>query len=162
MDSCPATSTGLIQPALALTAPAIAGVEGDGLLTVDKILGLRLDADWVVLSACNTAAGGASGADAVSGLGLAFFYAGARALLVTHWPVETGAARALTTDLFRRQSSDASLTRAGALRAAMLDMLDKGGRVDPDTKQVVFTYAHPLFWAPFALVGDGHGAPAKN
>jgi CHAT domain-containing protein len=49
---------------------------------------------------------------------------------------------------------------AGALRAVMLDMLDKGERVDPDTKQVVFTYAHPLFWAPFALIGDGHGAPA--
>lgn len=153
----PGELDGLMQPALALSSPTISGVEGDGLLTVGKILGLKLDADWVVLSACNTAAGEGAGAEAVSGLGRAFFYAGARALLVTHWPVETSAARALTTDLFRRQSNDASLTRAGALRAAMLDMLDKGERVDPQTKQVVFTYAHPLFWAPFALVGDGQG-----
>jgi CHAT domain-containing protein len=158
----PGELDGLMQPALALSSPAIAGVEGDGLLTVDKILGLKLDADWVVLSACNTAAGEASGAEAVSGLGRAFFYAGARALLVTQWPVETSAARALTTDLFRRQSSDATLSRAGALRAAMLDMLDKGERVDPATQQVVFTYAHPLFWAPFALVGDGQQAAAPK
>jgi CHAT domain-containing protein len=153
----PGELDGLMQPALALSSPAIPGVEGDGLLTVDKILGLKLDADWVVLSACNTAAGEGAGAEAVSGLGRAFFYAGARALLVTQWPVETTAARALTTDLFRKQSADPGLTRAGALRAAMLDVLDKGERMNPETKQVAFTYAHPLFWAPYALVGDGRG-----
>ena len=75
----PGDLEGLTQPALALTAPAIAGVEGDGLLTLEKILPLRLDADWVVLSACNTAAGAGAGAEAASGLGRAFFYAGTRA-----------------------------------------------------------------------------------
>ena len=74
---------GLTQPALALTAPDVAGVKGDGLLTMEKILALKLDADWVVLSACNTAAGAGAGAEAASGLGSAFFYAGTRALLVT-------------------------------------------------------------------------------
>ena len=82
----PGDLDGLTQPALALSAPDVAGVEGDGLLTLDEILALRLDADWVVLSACNTASGQGAGAEAISGLGRAFFYAGARALLVSHWP----------------------------------------------------------------------------
>jgi CHAT domain-containing protein len=64
-------------------------VDGNGLLTMDKILSLRMDADWVVLSACNTASGQGTGPEAVLGLGPAFFYAGARALLVSNWPVET-------------------------------------------------------------------------
>jgi CHAT domain-containing protein len=155
----PGEIDGLTQPALALSSPAVPGVKGDGLLTVAKILGLKLDADWVVLSACNTAAAGESGgAEAVSGLGRAFFYAGTRALLVTNWPVETASARALTTDVFRRQAAAGSISRAEALRGAMLDMIDKGERVEPSSGRVDFTYAHPMFWAPFALVGDGGGS----
>ena len=151
----PGDLDGLSQPALALTAPAVANVEGDGLLTMEKILGLKLDADWVVLSACNTAAGSGAGADAVSGLGRAFFYAGARALLVTHWPVESTSARLLTTTTFRRQAADARLTRADALRESMLGLIDGPGRIDPTSGKIVHSYAHPIFWAPFALVGDG-------
>ena len=79
---------GLSQPAIALTAPKVANVDGDGLLTMEEVLGLKLDADWVVLSACNTGAGAVEGAEAVSGLGRAFFYAGTRALLLTNWEVE--------------------------------------------------------------------------
>ena len=154
----PGDLDGLTQPALALSAPQIAGVEGDGLLTVDEILGLKLDADWVVLSACNTAAGDGAGAEAVSGLGRAFFYAGARALLVSNWPVETTSARALTTAVFRRQAADPSLSRAEALRRTMLGLLDEGGLSDPASGKLVFSYAHPIFWAPFTLVGDGGGA----
>ena len=150
----PGELDGLVQPALALSSPAVAGVEGDGLLTVEKILGLKLDADWVVLSACNTAAGEGGSAEAVSGLGRAFFYAGARAILVTHWPVETTSARALTTDLFRRQAATPQLSRAAALREAMLHMIDKGERAD-DGGRPHYAYAHPLFWASFALIGDG-------
>jgi CHAT domain-containing protein len=150
----PGELDGLTQPALALSSPAVPGADGDGLLTVEKILGLKLDADWVVLSACNTAAGEGGSAEAVSGLGRAFFYAGARALLVTHWPVETTSARALTTNLFQRQAASASLSRAAALREAMLNMIAEGQRAD-DTGRPLFAYAHPMFWAPFALVGDG-------
>lgn len=62
--------------------PEVAGIDGDGLLTVDKILGRRLNADWVVLSARNTGVGAGAGAEAVFGLGRALFYAGTRALLV--------------------------------------------------------------------------------
>ena len=151
----PGDLDGLNEPALALSAPEVAKVQGDGLLTVSKILGLRLNADWVVLSACNTAAGDGAGAEAVSGLGLAFFYAGTRALLVSNWPVETTSARLLTTELFRREATTSGLSRAEALRQAMLSMLDGPGMIDPRTQKPVYSYAHPIFWAPFSLFGDG-------
>ncbi len=150
----PGDLDGLNQPALALTAPEIAGIKGDGLLTMEKILALKLDADWVVLSACNTAAGAGAGAEAASGLGSAFFYAGTRALLVTNWSVHSESARELMTDLFRRQSADPGISRAEALRQAMVAMIDGGGYKD-DSGRTLFDYAHPLFWAPYTLIGDG-------
>ena len=101
-----------------------------------------------------------AGAEAVSGLGRAFFYAGTRALLVSNWPVETSSARALTTDLFRRQAADPTLSRAEALQQAMLALIDGPGHVDPKSGKTVFSYAHPIFWAPFSLVGDGGGRSA--
>jgi CHAT domain-containing protein len=91
------------------------------------ILGLRLNADWVVLSACNKASGHDAGAEAISGLGRAFFYAGTRALLVTSWPVETTSARLLTTELLRRQEATPGLARAHALKQAMLTLMDGPG-----------------------------------
>jgi CHAT domain-containing protein len=151
----PGDLDGLVQPALALTAPSVANVDGDGLLTMAKILGLKLDADWVVLSACNTAAGDGAGAEAVSGLGRAFFYAGARALLVTNWSVETTSARKLTTTVFERQAASPSMSRAEALRQSMLSLIDGSGSVDKVSGRVLHSYAHPIFWAPFSLVGDG-------
>jgi CHAT domain-containing protein len=137
---------GVAEPSLALANPN----DGKhGLLTLEDILGLKLDADWVVLSACNTAAGDGTAADAVSGLGRGFFYAGTRALLVTHWPVESVSARLLVTGLFDRQAKDATLSRAQALRQSMLALMGQNSGS--------FAYAHPLFWAPYALVGDGGG-----
>ncbi|MGQ0675629.1 MAG: CHAT domain-containing protein, partial [Rhodospirillales bacterium] len=147
--------TGLSQPALAMSGPEVAPEGGNGLLTMEEILSLKLDADWVVLSACNTATGQGAGSEAVSGLGRAFFYAGTRALLVSNWPVETVSARILTTDLFRRQAEAKGLSRAEALRLAMMALVDGPGAVDPATKKPAFSYAHPIFWAAFALVGDG-------
>ena len=151
----PGDLNGLLQPALAFSSPKVSGGGEDGLLTMGEILGLKLNADWVVLSACNTGSGEGAGAEAVSGLGRAFFYAGTRALLVSNWPVETTSARALTTDLFRRQAGDAALTRAEALRRAMDGLIDGPGLVEAG--KTVFSYAHPLFWAPFSLIGDGGG-----
>ena len=152
----PGDIDGLTQPALALTAPDVAGVKGDGLLTMEKILALKLDADWVVLSACNTAAGAGAGAEAASGLGSAFFYAGTRALLVTNWSVHSASARELITDVFRRQSADPTLSRAEALRQAMMALLDGGG-FKGILGRTLFSYAHPLFWAPYSIIGDGGG-----
>jgi CHAT domain-containing protein len=145
---------GLHQPALALSAPSVTGGGGDGLLTLEKILALKLDADWVVLSACNTGAGDGAGAEAASGLGRAFFYAGTRAILVTNWSVHSQSARDLVTDLFRRQAADPKLARAEALREAMTGLMDGPGFTDGKGK-TIFTYAHPLFWAPYSLIGDG-------
>ena len=139
---------GLHQPALALSNPAITGDGGDGMLTMEEILGLKLNADWVVLSACNSAAAGNGGEESVSGLGRAFFYAGAKSLLVTGWAVETESARLLTTEAFRKQAADPGLSRARALQQSSLSLMEK-------TVAESFSYAHPMFWAPYVLVGDG-------
>jgi len=150
----PGDLDGLVQPALALSSPAVTGGKDDGLLTMGEILGLRMDADWVVLSACNTASGDGAGAEAVSGLGRAFFYAGTRALLVSNWPVQSSSAKALTTGIFSRQAADRTLSRSQALRQSMLELINGAGFTDPQGK-TLFSYAHPLFWAPFSLMGDG-------
>lgn len=151
----PGDLDGLAQPALALANPLLTGEQdADGLLTMEEILGLKMNADWVVLSACNTASADGNSGEALSGLGRAFFYAGTRAVLATNWPVETVSAQLLTTELFRRQAAQPGLSRAQALRAAMLAVMERHA-VDERTGKPVFSYAHPLFWAPFSLVGDG-------
>jgi CHAT domain-containing protein len=135
---------GLTQPALALAASdkedqnALAP-----LLTLEDILTLRLNADWVVLSACNTAAGDGRAEEALSGLARGFFYAGSRSLLVTHWSVESESAKRLTTATFAHYASHPQAPKAESLRQAMLTVMALPG------------YAHPAFWAPYALVGDG-------
>jgi CHAT domain-containing protein len=121
---------------------------------MEEILTLKLDADWVVLSACNTGAGSGAGAEAASGLGRAFFYAGTRALLVTNWSVHSQSARELVTDLFKRQADDPKLTRGEALRQAMMALVDGPGYLGADGK-TEFAYGHPLFWAPYSIIGDG-------
>jgi len=152
----PGDLDGLRQPALALSSPSVTGdTDNDGVLTMGEIMGLRLNADWVVLSACNTAAGQGVGSEAISGLGQAFFYAGTRALLVSNWPVESASARMLTTELFKLQEADPTMFRAVALQRSMLKLLDEGVYHDPATGQVLYAYAHPVFWAPFSLVGEG-------
>lgn len=150
----PGDLDGLDQPALALTSPSIAGDNEDGLLTMEEILRLKLNADWVVLSACNTGAAEGKGSEAVSGLGRAFFYAGTRAILVSMWPVETTSARKLTTELFRYQQADAMLSRSRALQKSALALIDGPGLKDQASGKIAASYAHPLFWAPFIIVGE--------
>jgi CHAT domain-containing protein len=155
----PGDLNGLTQPALAFSSPGAAGGESDGLLTMSEILGLRLDADWVVLPSFGGMSGKVPAAKALSSLERAFFYAGARALLMSSWPVESTSARRLMTSLFRRQARAPRRPRAAILRRAMLDLLDGKGYVDKATGKTVFSYAHPIFWAPFTIIGDG-GRPA--
>jgi CHAT domain-containing protein len=150
----PGDLDGLNQPALALSSPAVTGDNEDGLLTMGEILKLKLNADWVVLSACNTGAAEGEGAEAVSGLGRAFFYAGTRSLLVSMWPVETTSARELVTEIFHLQQADRNLTRAKSLRKSMLAIIDEANLEDDATGRVIASYAHPFFWAPFEIVGD--------
>jgi len=151
----PGDLNGLDQPALALSSPKVTGGKEDGLLTMGEILGLEVNADFVVLSACNTAAADGRGAEAVSGLGRAFFYAGARSLLVSNWPVASSSTTQLMTHLFTSLASDDTLYRAEALRRTRVAMIDEG--VFKLNGEDAFSYAHPIFWAPFTLVGDGGG-----
>ncbi len=138
---------GLVEPALAFTPPAAASAEDDGLLTASEAARLDLNADWVILSACNTASGdGTPGASGLSGLARAFFYAGARTLLVSHWPVRDDAAARLTSQTFVTLQSEPSLGKADAFRRSILDLLNDES--DP-------TLAHPAIWAPFVVVGEG-------
>ena len=155
----PGDLDGLRRPALALSLPG-EGEEEDGLLTTDDIIGLKLDADWAVLSACNTGVDGGRGGDAVSGLGRAFFYAGTRALLVSNWPVHSEATKVLMVTLFRYHAEQRG-SRAAALRHAMVNLIDKGVYRD-EAGNPAFAYSHPLFWAPFTLVGDGGDARLAN
>jgi CHAT domain-containing protein len=137
---------GLAEPALVLSLPATATALDDGLLTSSEVAQLKLNADWVVLSACNTAAADKPGAEALSGLARAFFYAGARALLVSHWPVDSDPTVKLMTTIFTAIANNPKLTTAEALRQAMLATMDD--RTNPE-------WANPASWAPFVLVGEG-------
>ena len=137
---------GLAEPALVFTPPDNATPEDDGLLTASEVAQLKLNADWVLLSACNTVAGDSLGAEPLSGLAKAFFYAGSTALLVSHWPVQSNAAVELTTGAFATLAENPSLGRSEALRRSILSLLK-------DTSSP--TNAHPAIWAPFVIVGDG-------
>lgn len=138
------------EPALVMTPPATASEGDDGLLTAGEVAHLRLNADWVVLSACNTAApDGTPGAEGLSGLARAFFYAGSRALLVSHWPVDSQAATRLTTRLFEIAAAEPAIGRAEALQRSMLELMASTDRP---------YYSHPIFWAPFVVVGEGGAA----
>lgn len=126
------------EPALALTP----GEQDDGLLRASEIATLRLNASLVILSACNTAgADGQLGGESLSGLVRAFFFAGARNVLATHWPIASKPTVALTTGMARNRAR--GLAWSDALREAKLGMMD-----NPAT-------AHPFFWAAFSLVGGG-------
>lgn len=141
---CPA------QPAL-LTS--FGGNGSDGLLTFKEIFDLRLDADLVILSACDTAgqasaaatqqAGLATGGDvALDGLVRAFVGAGGRLVIASHWPVpdDYNATQRLMTGLFSAPPGTATVT---ALRMSQRQLMD-----DPNT-------SHPFYWSAFAAVGDG-------
>jgi len=150
----PGDLDGLEQPALALSPPSVTGDPEDGLLTMGEIMKLKLNADWVVLSACNTGASEGGGTEALTGLGRAFFYAGTRSILASMWPVETTSAKKLVSHVFRNQQSDETLSRTRALRKSMIGLIDDGAFIDQGTGKVIASYAHPLFWAPFVIAGD--------
>ena len=117
------------------------------MLTASDVASLRLKAELVVLSACNTAGGGGRfGGGALSGLAEAFFYAGARGMLVTHWQVPSEPTVRLTTGLFERLSRSPSLQPSEALSGTQSELAASTGT------------SHPFFWGAFTLVGDGRMA----
>jgi CHAT domain-containing protein/tetratricopeptide (TPR) repeat protein len=141
----------LAEPALLLTPPDRPSETDDGLLTASEVAQLQLNADWVILSACNTAgADDTLGAEPLSGLARAFLYAGAKALLVSHWYVDSDAAVKLTTRAIAELRQNIKIGRAEALRRAMLALIEDTKR--PDNW---IPASHPAVWAPFVLVGEG-------
>jgi CHAT domain-containing protein/Tfp pilus assembly protein PilF len=141
-----AGDVGVAEPGLVMTPPVTPTAEDDGLLKTSEIAQLSLNADLVILSACNTAASdGTPGAEGFSGLSKAFLYAGARSLLVSHWAVISNSTVALMTRM-AGHLEEQNVGRAEALRRAELDLMS-----DKDHPE----FAHPLFWAPFVVVGEG-------
>jgi CHAT domain-containing protein/tetratricopeptide (TPR) repeat protein len=138
------------EPAIVTSAPPNATDASGALLTASEVVGLDLDADLVILSACNSGGpGGTTAGESLSGLARAFFYAGARSLAVTHWSVNDQVAAFLVVDTLRRMKENPNLGIAGALRNAQLAMLADAGKGLPAE------IAHPFFWAPFAVIGEG-------
>ena len=133
------------EPALAFTFPDKPSELDDGLLQASEIAQLKLDADWVVLSACNTASSNGVGAEPLSGLARAFLYAGARSLVVSNWDVSDDGTAALMTQLFEISTKHPELSHGQALQRAELKLLADA----KDEEQ-----AHPRYWAPFVVVGE--------
>jgi|GEM_PF-2557288 len=133
-------NSAITEPSLLMSRPSSFESENDGILAASEIVGLEMNADWVLLSACNTAGpDGEPGADGLSGLARAFFAAGARNLVVSHWPVESEATSLLTTAFFNHLNE----VKGGpeAMQSAMQELAAQTG------------YSHPAFWAPFVTVG---------
>lgn len=136
------TANGL-EPGLVLTPTGEESEDDNGYLSASDVAALKLDADVAILSACNTAAGGADG-EALSGLARAFIYAQARALIVSHWEVYEQAAVDLISETLKRAAKPGTGI-AVAHQRAILKVIDDG------TAQM----AHPAYWAPFVVVGEG-------
>jgi len=138
----PGDLPGLSRPALAMAV----GDPGESpLLLLDDVLTMKLNADSAVLSACNTASGDGRAQEAFSGLARAFFFAGARSVLATHWAVESLSAQQLVTRTFFHKAANRYASLAESLRQAQLELIEG---------QAGTAYAHPFYWAPFSLYGD--------
>ncbi len=143
------------EPALiASVAPRAANADG-AMLTASDVQGLDLDADAVILSACNTGGPGGGGGESMSGLARSFFYAGARALLVTHWAVNDRAAAYLVALTMASLQTDPQHGLAGALALAQRQML-------ADAKGPLALQAHPFYWGALAVIGEGMGVAAPG
>lgn len=124
----------------------------DRRLTLAEITRLRLEAELVTLSGCETGRGRLHGADMI-GLASGFLAAGARSLLVSLWRVDDRATASLMRGFY--QALRTGKGRAAALREAQLALLNSG-RTDSDTPGL---YRHPAYWAPFVLVGAWGALP---
>lgn len=142
---------GVAEPSLVLT-PASGGPSDDGLLTASEIADLRLSADFVALSACNTANFDLDAmTEDLPALASAFAIAGAPATLGTLWPVDSLSSQLVVSSIFTRLRAD-GLSPDDALARAQQAFL----AAPPDKARL-----HPRFWAPFVVLGDGGASPRK-
>lgn len=141
---------GLAEPGLVFTPPDTETGQEDGFLSASEIAALRIEVEWAILSACNTAAGNGSGhSSALAGLAKSFLFAGTRNMLVSHWPVADAVAPRLTVGALERLRDTPGLSRAQAFQQTM-----RGVRVSKDKAAIKGGWAHPGFWAPFSFVGE--------
>ena len=136
--------SGVNEPFLVLSPPEESSNQ-DGLLKMSEIMSLDTNANLVVLSACNTAAGDEIGSEGFSGLAKSFFMSGSKSVLVSNWYVETYSAKDLVINLFKNLKDNPSSSISNNLNMTMLSMLEN----DKDR-------SHPMFWAPFVLVGQNN------
>ena len=113
----------------------------DGFLQIHEIFNLRLDADIVILSACQTGLGRLLRGEGMVGLSRAFFYAGASSVIASLWSVNDRSTALLMTHFHENLKN--GIDKRSALKEAKLTLLAEGGRL-----------AHPYYWAPFVLTGD--------
>jgi len=133
----------LDEAALVMTPPKNTNTaNNDGLLTTSEIRKLNLNADLVVLSACNTASGDNQSDEGLSGLASAFIFAGAKSIMASHWSVESNTTKQLITTFFENLKISSKMTRSEAMRLSMKKLFSD------------HRYKHPIFWAPFILVGQ--------
>jgi len=133
----------VVEPSLILTPVDESNPNNDGLLTASEISNLKLNADIVLLSACNTASSfGESNSQGLSGLASSFFNAGARSLLVSYWSVISESAVDITTRIFKPSNEGRSY--AHKHRNAVLDLLNNS----EDRHKL-----QPSYWAPFSVIG---------
>jgi CHAT domain-containing protein/tetratricopeptide (TPR) repeat protein len=128
---------GIREPALVLSYAG--GDKDDMLLTLSEVFQLKLHADMVVLSACNTGSGKVTKAEGVASLGTAFLAAGASSAVVSLWHVADNSTAILMQELYRNLLK--GVPKAAALAAARTSLLSQG-------------YDNPFFWAPFVLTGE--------
>jgi CHAT domain-containing protein len=134
--------------------------DGDALLEASEIVDLHLDAELVVMSACDTSAGAgvasealtgfrgvggsyAAGGESLNGLARSFFYAGARNVISSYWSVDDIATQELMVAFYGAAMTNANIGIAESLRQAEEELI-AGAK-----------HSHPFFWAPFATIGDG-------
>jgi CHAT domain-containing protein len=154
------------EAGIVMTPPKIGSTADDGYLSSSEILNLTLNAEMVILSACNTANLTEANESGLSSLSKAFFLAGTRSILASQWATHSLSSKALTTGLLQRSNQHSpAISHADALRQSMLQHLHYQpacnllcqardwlhiAKAPPTTP-----YAHPAYWAPFILIGDG-------
>ena len=131
------------EPALILTPVSVTDKANDGILTASDINNLKLNADLVILSACDTANTALDNYQAYTGLAQSFFFAGTKSVLATHWEVETNSAVEITSGLISNLKKNEEISYSQALRRSVLDLIENNEK-----------YQHPFYWAPFLIVGN--------
>jgi tetratricopeptide (TPR) repeat protein len=127
---------GIMEPFLALT---MVPPGTDGALTMSDILALKMNADVVALTACQTGLGEAISGEGVMSMGRAFQYAGAKSVLMTLWAVAEDSSVKLTGNFFKHRKSGKS--KLESLKLARDEIRKQG-------------FEHPFFWAAFIMVGE--------